>query len=152
MTASDLLAELGRFVSVPLAFDRRGLCVLVCDDGLEVEIANLDTIQAVLLSASLADGPLTNPAATHAFALAYAHDLQRTRGAAISVDPVGGGVQLQSMRRAEDLTHQQFQRLVGDFIAAARQARADFAEAGRTPAHPAPDTAQPAPGDFIIRL
>ena len=154
MTVSDLLADLGRFVSVPLSFDERGLCVLVCDDRLKVEIANIDAASTVLLTAALTDGAALDPAAIHAFALTYAHDLQRTRGAAISIDPgAGGRVELQAMRRAEDLDPERFHRFVGDFIAAAREARAAFATAGQTAGQPGPGSPlEPADGAFILRL
>ena len=55
-------------IGLPLAFDARGLCVLVCGDGLEVEIADLSG-EALLLSATVATPAPAGLAELHGAAL-----------------------------------------------------------------------------------
>lgn len=129
VNAIDLLSELGRLLGLDLSFDDKGLCVLACTDGLLVEVADLGVARAILLSCELIDAPPVNAAELHKFALEYGHDLSKTRGAAVTLDPLAGGhPELQAMQRLDDLDAARFQTFVGEFINAAREARTAFAK------------------------
>lgn len=152
MRAADLLADLGQVIGLPLAFDARGRCVLVCGDGLEVEIADLSG-EALLLTATVAKPPPAGMAALYAAALQHAHGLQRTRGAALTANPAAGGrIELQSLRALAELTPHQFRQFVGDFILAAGEAASALGAAGHGPLDGV--QAPPALDDtaFLLRL
>lgn len=159
MSADDFLLELSKLTGIPMAFDETRRCTLICGDGLNVEIADLPNAGAVLLTAPLLSAPPVDRAGTYAFALEYAHDLDRTKGAAISIDPSAGGrLEIQFLRRIDELDAAGFCNAVGGFITTAREARdafsAHLAKGGSDSAASAPpaDDGFAASSDFHLRV
>lgn len=129
MTVDAYLIEMGRTLGLALKLDDGGRCTLTCDGGFSVEIAWLARADAVLLTAPLLDSPVENASALHRFALLYAHDLDRTRGAAVSIDPSANDrPELQLMRRLDELDARSFRTMVGGFILVVQETRAAFDE------------------------